>query len=85
MGIMSAENRRQTQRPKVERLRSLTKEAKQLRAKGQYLNADKLEPEIRSLKKDLGIKTEPKKSTTRAGNVGEFKKELLKRLERCKK
>lgn len=80
--IKTALGARADQRPKVERLRVLTTKANALRGKGMFVEARAIEPEIRALKKDLGIKPIEKDLTP---EQREQKKSQLKaRLNKCR-
>ncbi len=67
---------RAQQRPVVEKLRELTKRAKELRAKGQTSAAESIDHEAEKLKRELGVKPKTRKT------FEQKKVELKARLQR---
>ncbi len=56
-------DRRNEQQVKIERLQELTRQAKDLRSRGQTSKANNIELEAKKLKRELGIKTEDRPLT----------------------
>lgn len=67
---------RAQQRPLIEKLQELTRQAKEARAKGQTAKAESIDREVEKLKRELGVK--PKIEMT----LEQKKTELKERLKR---
>lgn len=68
--------------PKIERLQALTKRANDLKSRGKFAEAWALDPEIKRLKSELGIKPKARKMTP--AQRDQKKKELKARVKKCR-